>query len=69
MKFKKLRERIISTYGSQKQFADKLGVAPLTVSRKLRGETGFSLQDIVVWCKMLDISLNNLSVYFLEGEK
>ena len=43
--YKKLRGRIVEKYGSQKNFADILGVSENSVSKKMQGKTGFSQED------------------------
>ena len=62
--YSKLKGLIVEKYGTQSKFAEALGVAPLTVSRKLNGETGFDRDDILIWSKLLDIKIEDISDYF-----
>ena len=53
--YSKLRGRIKEYYNTQEKFAEKLGVSPLTVSKKLHGKTEFSQSDVEKWAKLLHI--------------
>lgn len=55
MKNIKLKGRIIQIYGSQSEFADKIGLSQVSVSHKLNGKTKFFPKDIKKWCEALNI--------------
>ena len=63
-----LKGKIIGKYGTQAVFADKLGVVPLTVSRKITCESPITDQEIVVWCDMLDIPTDEIQLYFFTAK-
>ncbi len=63
-KYNKLRGRIIEKYGSQGEFADKIGLSETSVSKKMTGKTGFDQSDIIKWCEALDIPLAEAGTYF-----
>lgn len=62
--YDKLRGRIYEKFGSQDAFAKALGVAPNTISMKLRCLTGFSQEDIKAMSELLDISREEYADYF-----
>lgn len=62
--YNKLRGRIIEKYGTQDQFRKKLGISSTAMSNKMRGKSGFSQNDIVTWCSLLDIELKDVGSYF-----
>lgn len=64
LKYAKLRGRIIEKYGTLSNFADQLGVSITIVSRKMHSKVGFSKADILKWCELLDISLEEIGSYF-----
>lgn len=64
MKFAKLRGRIIEKFGSVSRFSEALGLSLIAVSRKLNGVTGFSRNDILKWCEVLEIPIKDIPLYF-----
>lgn len=62
--FCKVKGRIIEKYGSQRAFAVAIGTTEQTVTSKLNGKSQFSLDDISVWCRALDISPGDVGSYF-----
>lgn len=60
----KLRGRIVEKYGSQVNFAAKIGKTVQTVTAKLGGSSGFSQDDIVEWSNALDIDADSVGEYF-----
>lgn len=64
MNVNKLKGRIVETCGSQKVLAEKLGVTEQTVINKLSGRSQFSIDDIVVWCRALEIKKDEVPAYF-----
>ena len=64
MSFWKLRWKIKEKYGTQREFANVLQVSRLTVNYKLNGKVQFLHSDILTWCKLLDISKEEIPEYF-----
>lgn len=62
--YSKLRGRIIEKYGSQKQFAEAIGISEVAMSRKMNCETGFSQKDIIKWAEALEIEVKDYGLYF-----
>ena len=62
--YRKLRGKIIEVFGSYGRFAEALDVSPVTVSNKLTFKTQFSQDDIVAWCNLLSIPLEDAGTYF-----
>lgn len=62
--YKKLRGRIIEKYGTQENFSKEIGISPNSLSLKMTGKTGFSRDDIIKWCELLDISNDEIGAYF-----
>ena len=63
-KYAKLRGRIVEKYGTIDAFGDKLNISKVQLSKKMNGKAGFSQADIIQWCDLLDIELNNVGSYF-----
>jgi len=68
LKYAKLRGRIVEKYGTQDEFRKKVGISKTAMSKKMTGKTGFSQNDIVKWCELLSIDLQNVSDYFFANE-
>lgn len=62
--YKKLRGKIKEIYGSQKKFADKLGVSENSVSNKLSCKTEFSQSDVEKWAVLLGIRRVDYGEFF-----
>ena len=62
--YNKLRGRIVDVYGSQGEFAKALDLSAQSVSAKLNGKYQFSTDDIIKWCALLDISRDDIGLYF-----
>lgn len=60
----KLRGKIIEKYGSINSFGDHLSISQTQLSKKLTGKAGFSQQDIIEWCELLGINLEEVGPYF-----
>lgn len=65
-KYNKLRGRIIETYGSQRKFAERIGLSSNSVSKKLNGKTGFDQNDIVQWSVLLNIPEEKYIEFFFK---
>ena len=64
MKYSRLRGRIVEKYGTQDKFGEILGISNTSLSKKMTGKSGFSQSDILKWCALLDIDLNDIGAYF-----
>jgi hypothetical protein len=64
MDYSKLRGRIVEKYGTQKAFFSHLSITSVQASKKINGKTGFSQKDIIEWCGLLDINLEDIGSYF-----
>lgn len=66
--YNKLRGRIIEKYGTLAAFAEVLGVYKQDLSRKMKGHTRFTQDDVVRWRKLLDIPQEDIGVFFFNEE-
>ncbi len=64
--YSKLRGRIVEKYGSITAFSKHVKIDYPAVIRKMNGGTNFSQKDIINWCKLLDIDINDVPDYFLR---
>jgi len=62
--YSKLKGRIVEKCGSQKAFAEKLGIEKSTLSCKLTGRTHFTQAQIFKATEILGIDPENISAYF-----
>lgn len=62
--YSKLLGRIVEKVGTQRIFADKMGLSERTVSLKLNGKTGWKQEEIADACKVLEISESQIPSYF-----
>lgn len=62
--YSKLNGRIREKFGTQKKFADAIGVSPATVSMKLTNKRYFDQPEIMRAVNALGISDGDVSVYF-----
>lgn len=62
--YNKLRGRIVELYGSQVEFSKKIGLTPVSISKKLNGKTEFSQSDIEHWAEALVIERVDFGEYF-----
>ena len=63
-KFGKLREKIKIVFGTQKSFADAMGMDVATLNKKLNGKSTWRQLEIEKACKLLGISLQQVTEYF-----
>jgi hypothetical protein len=61
--YSKLKGRIIEKCGSQKSFAEKLGIAECTLTSKLLGYTYFTQDEMLRSCDILGIKPDNVFLY------
>lgn len=62
--FAKLRGKIVEICGSQREFAERIGLSEQSVVAKLSGRTQLSMDDIALWANTLDISIDEIGTYF-----
>ena len=62
--YSKLRGRIVEKFGTYTAFFEKLDITDVQASKKLNDKAGFSQDDIVQWCRLLDIDLNDVGLFF-----
>lgn len=62
--YNKLRGRIVELYGTQGNFAKKIGISKNSMSKKLTGKTEFSQKDIIQWSIILNVSKDEYGEYF-----
>lgn len=62
--YSKLKGKIVEVCGTQKVFADKLGVSEGTLTSKLLGYTYFSQDEILRSMEILGIAAGRASEYF-----
>ena len=73
-RYNKLRGRIVEKYTRQTAFAqalsEKVGhkVFVQTVNGKLSGALRFTINDVVIWCELLDIPKEEIGIYFFDYE-
>ena len=63
-KFGKLREQIKIVFGTQKAFADAMGINPATLNAKLNSKGTWTLDEIEKAIGLLGISSNEIKEYF-----
>ena len=63
-KFGALREQIKNAFGTQKAFANAMGMNLATLSAKLNGKTVWGLDEIEKACQLLDIPASEIIEYF-----
>lgn len=62
--YSKLRGRIVEKFGTYAAFFKKLDITEVQASKKLNGRAGFSQEDIVKWSDLLEISLEEMGLFF-----
>lgn len=62
--YSKLRGRIVEMFGTQSEFAGKIGASEQTITNKLAGKSQFSQDDIILWCNVLGIAAGDVGDYF-----
>jgi len=60
----KLRGRIIEKFGTLEAFYEQLPITSNMAYRKVNGISGISRQNILDWCKLLDIAIEDIPIYF-----
>ena len=67
-KYNKLRGRIVEVYGSQSKFAEIIGQSEQNITAKLAGRSSFTQENIITWCKALNIGPEDIGNYFFTLE-
>lgn len=62
--YNKLRGKIREMYGSERKFADNIGMSNVALSAKLNGKARFSQDDIYDFSKSLNIIGDDIGIYF-----
>ena len=62
--YSKLKGRITEKCGTQKAFAELLGITEGTLTSKLQGHTYFTQEEILRSMKILDIESSEVTLYF-----
>ena len=60
----KLREKIKDKYETLDSFSDAMGKSRTTLSFKLNGKVPWTMPDIELVCKLLDIPKKEITDYF-----
>ena len=63
-KFGRLREKIKVVFGTQKAFAEAMGMNVATLNAKLNSKAQWTLSEIEKACILLDISMTETTEYF-----
>lgn len=64
--YSKLKGRIIEKYDTQGKFAIANKLSDRSMSLKLNNGIGLSQEEILKWCKMLDIDNGEIPQYFFN---
>lgn len=62
--YSKLRGKIREVYGSERAFAEHVGISSVSLSSKLNGKTRFSQDDIRNYAYALNIIGDDIGSYF-----
>ena len=63
-RYSKLLGRIREFGYTQKSLAKAMGINPCTLSLKLKGKAVFTVAEIDILCKLLDIAKEDIGSYF-----
>ena len=64
--YSKLKGRIVEKYGTQRNFALANKITDRSMSLKLNNGIGLSQEEIITWCQMLEINVDEISAYFFN---
>lgn len=62
--YSKLKGKIIEKFKTQGNFAAANQLSDRSMSLKLNNGIGLSQEEILKWCKLLDIEISDIPVYF-----
>jgi hypothetical protein len=65
--YAKLKGRITEKCGSQKAFAELLGISEGTLTSKLQGHTYFTQTEVFRSIKILDLDPGSVTLYFFAA--
>ena len=65
MNYDIVRGMIAERRTSQKQIAEKMGITPQSLSRKLNQKRSFTVQEATKLCELLDIPIDRRAEIFL----
>ena len=64
--YSKLRGKIIEIFGNISNFCKSMQLSETTVYSKLHHKTEFTQSQVLNACKLLNIPLNKMHIYFFE---
>ena len=62
--YTELNKRILEVFGTQKRFANEIGLSEHSVSQKLNSKKGWKQKEIAKICGVLNIPHNQIASYF-----
>lgn len=66
--YRKLRGRIREKFGSERHFSSNMGWSERTTSLKLNGKRPWKQQEIIQAIKLLELSNDDIQLYFFTGK-
>lgn len=67
--YSKLWGKVVEKYHTCRNFANALGVAEITVGRRLNGKTRWRNDEILDMCELLDIPKTDIQDYFFKEKE
>lgn len=64
--YSKLKGRIVEKFGTQGRFAAANQLTDRSMSLKLNNGIGLSQEEVLKWCRMLDIDIMDIPDYFFK---
>lgn len=64
--YSKLKGRIIEKFETQGKFAAAIQLSDRSMSLKLNNGIGLSQEEILKWCRLLDIKITDIPLYFFN---
>lgn len=64
----RLKGKIVERFGTQRAFAERIGVSTVTVTNKVTGKSQFTHDEIASWCVELGISRDDVGYYFFADK-
>ena len=62
--YNKLRGKIVEVFGTQDNFAKKLGISTNALSRKMNNKISLSQKEVIQWAELLGICEKDYKAYF-----
>lgn len=62
--YRKLRGKIKEVYGTQDNFAERIGIGRVTLSQRLNNQSEFSQDEIYKACDALSLNTKDIPTYF-----